>query len=313
MNKFKYSLVYILFFIHINCSNPKPNFVDLPVNVQAISLLGDSLKSSASLPIHLVERIDSLIEMNTIKGDFASATIWKARLAAYNGRYKETIAILTQYIKPQYSSQEMARFLRHRGYRYITLREFRLAITDLKTAALLMKETEDRTEEDGLPNPMRSPLSSLYTNVWYHLGLAFYLTQDFEGAVTAYERCFSTSTNDDMRVAALYWQYLSLYKLGLVEEASKLLIPITADMEIIENDSYLKLLLVFKGELDADSLLKNAGDELSNSTVGYGIGFWYKINGENEQANQIWGKVYDAGNWAAFGFIASEVELANFN
>jgi hypothetical protein len=82
-------------------------------------------------------------------------------------------------------------------------------------------------------------------------------------------------------------------------------------MNIIENDSYLKLLLVFKGEFDPEMLLDNESDALSNATVGYGLGFWHDINGRKDRAQTIWRNVYDAGNWASFGFIASEVELAN--
>lgn len=294
----------------LSCTNPEPHFVELPEDVQAISLLGDSLRSNANLPETLTLRIDSLIEVNASRGDIASATIWSARLSAYNGRYKSTIETLSENIKPEYTSQEMARFLRHRGHRFITLREFEMAITDFQTAELLMKETEDRIEEDGLPNSQNIPLSSLYTNVYYHLGLAQYLTQDFESATASYQNCYNYSSNDDMRVAALYWQYMSLRKLGRDEEAGKLLAEISADLNVIENDSYLNLLLVFKGEFDADHLL-NGGDDLTNATTGYGIGFWHDINGRNERAQQIWQNVYDAGNWAAFGFIASEVELTN--
>lgn len=296
--------------LSINCTNPRPHFVDLPEDIQAISLLGDSLRSNAQLSETLTSRIDSLIEANASTGDIASATIWSARLSAYNGNYKETIATLTDNIKPEYSSQEMARFLRHRGHRHITLREFDLAITDFTTAAMLMNESKDRIEEDGLPNAQNIPLSSLYTNVWYHLGLAYYLTGDFEGAVRSYEQCYVASTNDDMRVAALYWKYMSLRKLGRDEEAGNVVDKISADMNVIENDSYQKLLLVFKGEFEPEMLLGEDADALSNATVGYGIGFWHDINGRHERAHQIWQNVYDAGNWAAFGYIASEVELA---
>ena len=306
-------VILLILGIGFSCTNPQPHFVDLPEDVQAISLLGDSLRSNSNLLENLTSRIDSLIEVNAARGDIASATIWSARLSAYNGEYKNTIALLTDNIKPEYSSQEMARFLRHRGHRYITLREFELAIADFQSAAMLMVESEDRIEEDGLPNAQNLPLSSLYTNVWYHLGLAYYLTGDFENAVSTYEQCFDASTNDDMRVAAIYWQYMGLRKLGRDEEAGRLLNLVSADMPIIENDSYLNLLLVFKGEFDPDHLLNGDGDELTNATTGYGIGFWHDINGRLDRANQIWKDIYDAGNWAAFGYIASEVELAGLN
>ncbi len=305
-------LIATLLGLCISCTNPKPHFVDLPDDVQAISLLGDSLRSNVSLPDELHARIDSLIFLSNDNGDEASGLIWVARLAAYHGKYKETVSILTEGIDPNFSSQEMARFLRHRGHRYITLREFDLAITDFKTAAMVMIESDDRIEEDGLPNSQNMPLSSLYTNVYYHLGLAQYLTGDYESAAENYELCFNASTNDDMQIAALYWKYMSLRKLGRDEEAGRLLNLVSADLNIIENDSYLNLLLVFKGEFDPEHLL-NGGDALTNSTVGYGIGFWHHINGRKDRAYQIWQNVYDAGNWAAFGHIASEVELAALN
>ena len=32
---------------------------------------------------------------------------------------------------------------------------------------------EDSIEPDGMPNPQNIPVSSLHTNIWYHLGLAY--------------------------------------------------------------------------------------------------------------------------------------------
>jgi hypothetical protein len=57
-------------------------------------------------------------------------------------------------------------------------------------------------------------------------------------------------------------------------------------------------------------ILDSENDALSNATVGYGIGNWHFINGRTERAKEIWQTVYNDGNWASFGFIASEVELA---
>ncbi len=298
--------------ISLNCSNPQPHFVDLPDDAQAISLLGDTLRSSSNgLPERLETRIDSLIETNTIANDVASALIWEARKEAYNGNYRATIEMLSDRVRPNFTDEEKARVLRHRGHRYITLREFNYAITDFSLAANMVAGSRDRREEDGLPNAQNLPLSSLQTNIWYHMGLAHYLKGEYQMAADSYQNCFDLSTNDDMRVAALYWQYMALRKQGKDVEAGKLLELVSADMNIIENDSYLKLLLVFKGEFDPEMLLNYDSDALSNATVGYGLGFWHHINGRNERAQQIWQDVYDAGNWASFGYIASEVELAD--
>ena len=55
--------------------------------------------------------------------------------------------------------------------------------------------------------------------------------------------------NDDMLVATSYWLYLSLRREGRDAEATDVLAPIHAKMDILENDTYHRLLLMFKGDL----------------------------------------------------------------
>ena len=294
--------------LFINCSSPKQPINSLPNGVQTISLLGDTLRTnSGTLSNALTNRIDSLITVAELTNSDTEALIWRARLLGYNGEYRQAINLLTEGLKANPENPEL---YRHRGHRFISLREFDLAINDLKKASELIKGTDDAVEQDGLPNELNKPTGSLHTNIWYHLGLAYYLTQQYEKAQQAYVECINASTNDDMLVAALYWYYMSLRRDGQDEFAGKIIQPIKTEMDIIENDSYHKLLLVFKGEFNPDMILDSEGDALSNATIGYGIGNWHFINGRTERALEIWREVYDAGNWASFGFIASEVELA---
>lgn len=302
--------VFLVFLplIFINCSSPEYNFTSLPDGVQTTSLLGDTLKTaSATLPEALKVRIDSLIAVAELTNSDSEALIWQARLLGYNGQYREAVDLLSEGIE---ADPENPALYRHRGHRYISLRAFDLAIHDLKKASELIKGKSDVIEQDGLPNALNKPTSSLHTNIWYHLGLAYYLTQQYEKAQQAYVECINASTNDDMLVATLYWYYMSLRRDGQDELAGSIIEPIKTEMDIIENDSYHKLLLVFKGEFNPDMILDSENDALSNSTIGYGIGNWHFINGRTNRAIEIWRDVYDAGNWASFGFIASEVELA---
>ena len=305
MRIFLLSLSVALF---INCSSPKAPFESLPAGVQTVSLLGDTLETnSAMLPQKLAERIDSLILLERSRGSESEAIIWEARYLGYNGEYRRAIDLLSKRISVDPDNPQL---YRHRGHRYISLRELDLAIEDLKKASELIKGTDDVIEQDGLPNELNKPTSSLHTNVWYHLGLAYYLTHQYEKAQQAYVECINASTNDDMLVASLYWYYMSLRRDGQDEFAGTIIEPIKTEMDIIENDSYHKLLLVFKGEFNPDMILDSENDALSDATIGYGIGNWHYINGRTDRALEIWQEVYDAGNWASFGFIASEVELA---
>ena len=77
------------------------------------------------------------------------------------------------------------RMYRHRGHRYITTRQFDRAIADFEKAVTLIKGTPDEIEPDGAPNPTGKPRSTLHFNIWYHLGLAYYLKGDYQKARAA--------------------------------------------------------------------------------------------------------------------------------
>lgn len=252
-------------------------------------------------------RIDSLSQIALQQNQLAEYHIWRGRLLAYEGNYHAAIQLFTDAIA---QFPDDARLYRHRGHRYITIRRFDLAIQDFLTATRLFEDQEDELEPDGLPNAANIPLSTLQTNTWYHLGLAYYLTGRYDLAIPAYKKGIGISTNDDMRIAFQYWYYLALRKAGHDTEAGQLIAAVPSDIELIENTSYHKLLLVFKGVFKADELLTGGETELENSTLGYGLGFWHAINGREERAREIWQAVYDSQNSAAFGYIAAEAALA---
>ncbi|MBT8273433.1 MAG: tetratricopeptide repeat protein, partial [Bacteroidia bacterium] len=232
--------------------------------------------------------------------------IWLGRRTAYLGDYKAAIGIYHEGIL---KFPEDARFYRHSGHRYISTRRLDLAIRDLEKAASLIEGKEDKIEPDGIPNKLNTPVSSLHTNIYYHLGLAYYLKADWRNALAHFDNCLKASTNDDMRVAASHWLYMILRRMNLPDEASQILQPVNANMTIIENDGYHQLLLFYKGELSEDQLSGN--DSLGSSeAVQYGIANWYFYNEDIDKAKAMFQSIIDNGNWAAFGFIAAEAELA---
>lgn len=235
--------------------------------------------------------------------------IWLGRRTAYLGRYKDAIKIYTEGIK-QFPSD--ARLYRHRGHRFITLRCFDAAIADFEKAAKLIKGRPDEIEPDGLPNARNIPTSTLQSNIWYHLGLAHYLKGEFQRALTAYREAEKVSKNADMLVATTHWLYMTLRRLGRENEANQTLAPIKDDIEVIENGDYLKLIGVYKGKLkpaDVWKEISQPADNLSNATVGYGLGNWFLYNGQNEEAGKIFRQITAGNQWASFGYIAAESEL----
>ncbi|HYN20514.1 MAG TPA: tetratricopeptide repeat protein, partial [Thermoanaerobaculia bacterium] len=239
------------------------------------------------------------------------AQIWVGRRTAYLGRYREAIEIYTRALA---AHPDEPRLLRHRGHRYITVRRFDLAVADLDQAARLIEGKPDEVEPDGLPNARNVPVSTLQTNIWYHLGLAHYFLGDQENALRAFRECLEVSKNPDMQVATTHWLYMILRRLGRTGEAAALLAPIRNDMEILENRAYHWLVLMYKGEIPLESILAQAGqDGLDPATLGYGVGNWHLYHGRQAEAVQAYRQVLATDEWAAFGYIAAEADLKRLN
>jgi tetratricopeptide (TPR) repeat protein len=236
--------------------------------------------------------------------------IWLGRREAYLYNYQQAIEIFSEGLTKYPDSYKL---FRHRGHRYITMRDFPRAVADFQKAASLMPDQPLEIEPDGQPNKLNIPLSTTQFNVWYHLGLAHYLRGDFENAAKAYEKCMDVSNNDDLLCATADWLYMTYSRLNKPEVAASVLELVRDSMNIIENDSYYLRLQMYKGMLPPDDLLKvssNSDVDLALATQGYGVGNWYLCEGDTTRAVEIFNHVTSGKHFAAFGFIAAEAELA---
>ena len=236
--------------------------------------------------------------------------IWLGRREAYLGHFREAIEIFTRGIELHPYD---ARLYRHRGHRYISVRELNNAIVDLERAARLVEGKPDQVEPDGQPNAQNRPIGTLRSNVYYHLGLAHYLKGDFARAIPIYRRELQLANNDDRRVSVAHWYYMSLRRLGRAIEATQFLRPYRRDMDIVENQAYHRLILMYKGALPVDSLIAIDDDErptVQDVTVAYGVANWHLYNGRRDQAERLFREIIASRQWGAFGYIAAEAELA---
>ncbi len=246
----------------------------------------------------------------------ADAIIWLGRRMAYLGEYQKAITIFTRGIL---LFPNDARMYRHRGHRYITLRCFDKAIEDLKKAASLTEGKPDETEPDGLPNAQNIPVSTLQTNIWYHLGLAYFLKYDYLKAETAFEKGLAVSKNDDMYVAMANWLHKTLLNIGKKQEADSVLNSLSTSLNPIENKDYITILYFFRhspaaNEIDRymDAVISRITKDTLNvqaATLYFGAGFYCLHKKMPEKGKQFFEKAIATGQWAAFGYIAAEAEL----
>ena len=240
-------------------------------------------------------------------------TIWLGRRLAYLYRYHEAVEVFSDGLA---RFPESYRLYRHRGHRYITLREFDKAIADFEKAVELAAGQPVEIELDGAPNAAGIPLSNTQFNIYYHLGLAYYCAGDFENAVDAYRECLRWSNNNDLMVATVDWLYMTYRRLGRDQEAAELLDRVPDDLELIENDTYYKRLMMYKGLLNPDELLDPESVESDNpgvtlATQGYGVANWYYYNGDIMEAKGVFEQIVAYDSWSAFGYIAAEADLVH--
>jgi tetratricopeptide (TPR) repeat protein len=285
--------------------------VDLPGEAEAFSLFGEPLFRTPLRPETLDAQTglyDEALRGYEASPDDVDALVWLGRRTAYLGRYRDAAAVFSAGAE---RFPEEPKFLRHRGHRFISLRRFNLAVDDLARAAELIRGKSDEVEPDGMPNERGVPVSSLHFNIWYHLGLAYYLSGILEAALGAYRECMAVSEIPDKRVATAHWLYMTLRRLGRAEEAEAVLEGIDEGMDIIENQNYHDCLMMYRGERTPEALLEEArgAGALGLVTTGYGVASWYLYSGFEERGVSVLREILASGAWAGFGYIAAEADL----
>lgn len=255
------------------------------------------------------------------------SAIWAGRRLGYQGKFAEAASIYTSALARWPDEPHL---LRHRGHRAISQRDYARAVGDLTRAADRVRGWALETEPDGQPNAKGIPVSTLQYNIWYHLGLAEWLRGNARGALVAYEQCLAVSRNDDSRVAARYWLWQILMRLDRPADAAAMASAARTETDLIENQSYAKLLALFDGRLTPAQLAPIAApagapspaatpsaapaaapEALDDVTLGYGIGAWHRANGRRAEARASWERVVNGrGPQAAFGALAAREELA---
>ncbi|HXF94769.1 MAG TPA: tetratricopeptide repeat protein [Gemmatimonadales bacterium] len=217
--------------------------------------------------------VDTLIALGQ-----AYASVW---------RYRDAIAAFTRALE---LAPDRAVLYRHRGHRFISTRQFERALADLRHGAAL-----DSTSWD----------------IWYHLGLVYYLTGRFDDAAGAFRRCLALRPADaGSVVAASDWLWMSLGRAGRRDEAQGVLAPIADTMAVGDNTAYHLRLLFYKGRrLEDDVRAAMAGGPLEAATLGYGLANWHLIRGDTARARPLLQEVVAGDYWPAFGFIAAEADL----
>ena len=299
------SIVLILFSCN-TFQNQKKN--NNPIQtIETVTVLGDTLRSPEIKDGKSFDQFKSARTTYFDDQNNAEALIWYGRRTAYLGYFQEAIKLFTLGIK---NHPNDARFYRHRGHRYISTRQYDKAISDFKKAVVLIDGKADQLEPDGLPNTKNIPLSTLHGNIWYHLGLAYYLKNDMENALKAFNNRSVTHKYDDNIVSGGHWLYMINRRLGKIDKSNTIVNEVHKDMDIIENMSYHQSCLFYKGELQESEMKM---DEVAL----YTLANWYVYDKKDTiKAKEYYQNLLEKGNPYSFAYIAGESDwnrLVNSN
>lgn len=278
---------------------------------EGFSLFGEPLYNPVSYPD---PEHKQLVKFNTAVSEWEKdpenreKILWLGRQHAYVGRYRDAIHIFTEALK---KFPDDAEFLRHRAHRYLSLRMFEYSIRDSEKAVDKMLEKPDFMEPSGLAGAEETTEYTFYTNVYYHLGLAYMMSGDLINARRAFDDLLEVAKNDDHIIMSVYWNYIILKRLGYDEEAKKVLDHVKPDMDTPVSVGYYECLKMYKGELEPEDILGNKGDDdqLSLVTSGFGVANEYLFRGEYDEYVEILGRVLDTNAWSGFGYLSAEVDL----
>lgn len=305
--------LYFTVIILIAFSSCKPpqekqtNSID-STSAEAISFSGKPLFAASADSVTL-NKADSIISNIKSKSDLTEEDyiLIGQQLIASN-RFKASVDMYTEGLE---KFPDSFKLLRHRGHRYISIRQLENAFADLQRAEALIRDQPDVPEYDANGN-----ITGTYQHwIWYQIGLCYFFNQAYIQAAPAFEKCLATSINDKNIVGASDWLYNIYMRLGEREKATALLEKIPADMDTDREHPYFRRVMLYKGNITPGELV-DVNQDPAKTSVGdvtkmYGLANWYAYQGEKDKAMQLYKKIVQSeSGWPGFAYAAAEKELA---
>ncbi len=294
------------------CNLPPRLPPEAPPGAECLSLAGEALYPPLLEPDVLARREAELATARSAREAAPQdpvARIWLGRRLSHLYRYREALVVFDEGCA---DFPNDPRLWRHYGHRQITLRRLAQAEASLQRASELIELMPDEVEPALEPKAHGVDIDWLYHSIWYHLALAHFLQAEWPAAELCWRRCLAVSKNDDARCAAANWLYATLRRESKDAEAKAMLEGFSRQMNVVEYHSYHRLLLLFRGEEDAETLLSDARDMggVDFATLAFGIANWHLVEGRPERAEELWREIVVDPMWPAFGHIAAEADLS---
>lgn len=279
---------------------------NLPAGAEALSFSARPLYPRKPDSI-IARRSDSLMNIVKAKASLSEDDYVEiGRLLLTQNRYRDAIANYTEGISKY---PESFKLYRHRGHRYINLRQLDDAIGDLNKARDLMASQPESMEfgADG------KPTASTQHQVWYHIGIYHYLKKDYSGCAEAFEKALALAKEPNNIAGASDWLY-NAYQRSDKAKAERVLDPFTLDYPIEDkNYPYFRRLLLFKKLITPEELIdpnmEPSAMSIGDMTKLYGLANFHAYYNNTELANELYKKVLATDQWLGFAYACAELDV----
>lgn len=200
--------------------------------------------------------------------------------------YREAIETFTRGIALE---PDNAMLYRWRGHRYLSVREFESANTDLTRGY---------------------QLDSTNYGILFHLGVLRFSEGKFDEAATLFAKAQPRAPDGGELTGSTDWLWMSLSRAGRTDEASAMLARRPDSLAAPPGYAYATRLKLYRGELTPETLFSPSDTaDVQVATLNYGLGNWYMVQGDTANAVIAFKKAVTSSGWPGFGFIVSEAEL----
>ena len=177
--------------------------------------------------------------------------------------------------------------LRWRGHRYLSTRQFDLALDDLTRG---------------------NRIDTTNYGIWYHLGIVHFARGEFAAAADCFQHAQPKAPDPGELAGSTVWLWMSLMRAGKASEASAMLKRRPDSLKV--DNAYARRLALYRGAIGPDAVFTAADTaDVQVATLSFGLGNWYLVRGDTARARAAFERSVQSGGWPGFGFIISEIEL----
>lgn len=255
--------------------------------------------------------------LNTLKSKYDAnkdSLVLGENYGRYLAEMKQFSSATQVFEELVYSDPDNIRFNRQLGYCYFVLGESARAVYFLKKASVLLEGTPIIKYNLFIRLTMpKHNYHSLQYNIWYLLGIAYYVEKNYDKAITCFKNSLKFASVINLKVMSSNFLYMAYNRAGNHALAKDILNSVSKISNMRSARVHLKSLQIYQKKSDpneiATGIKKRYFKEEDFTILLYCIGNYHLLNKDFGAARMVFGRVIDEGNPYTLGYILAQADI----